>query len=205
VIVVVDYGLGNLGSILNMLERLGIEARLSEGPASIREAHKLILPGVGAFGEGMEQLVARGLVEPLRHKVLEEHAPILGICLGLHLMARHSEEGGRAGLGWLDADVVRFKPPGPGETLKIPHMGWNLVEARKPSPLLRDLPQPARFYFVHAYHVVAERSEDVLLETRHGRPFASALERGNIRGVQFHPEKSHRFGMTLLGNFARHC
>ena len=204
-IVVVDYGMGNLGSILNMLDRIGVPARASDGPESIRAAGKLILPGVGAFDEGMRQLEARGLVEALRRRVVEEGAPIPGICLGLHLMARHSEEGERAGLGWLEAEVVRFKPPGPGETLKIPHMGWNVVEARKPSPLLRELPQPARFYFVHAYHVVADHPEDVLLETRHGGPFAAALERGNLRGVQFHPEKSHRFGMTLLSNFAQHC
>ena len=202
-ITIIDYGMGNLGSIRNMLKKIGQEAEITSDPAAMETATKLILPGVGAFDAGMEQLERRGLVSLLQQRVLQDGVPILGICLGMQLMAHRSAEGARAGLGWLDAEAVRFEP---GEqSLKIPHMGWNLTRPLRSDPLVDDLPAPARFYFVHSYHVCCRNRNDVLLQTTYGIDFVSAFQHGNVRGVQFHPEKSHRFGMQLLRNFAERC
>ena len=198
-ITIVDYGMGNLESIRNMLRRVGVHATITGHPDDIADAEKLLLPGVGSFDAAMAEIEARGLRTVLDHKVMEERVPILGICLGMQLITRGSEEGVLPGLGWVDADVLRF--PSNGE-LKVPHMGWNLVEATRPSPLTAGLADEPRFYFVHSYYVKADRREDVVLTASYGVTFDAALEVGNIRGAQFHPEKSHRFGMQVLANFA---
>ena len=198
-ITIVDYGMGNLESIRNMLRRVGVRAAITGDPGAVGEAEKLLLPGVGSFDAAMREIDARGLREVLDRKALADRVPILGICLGMQLMARGSEEGALPGLGWVDADVLRF-PSDLG--LKVPHMGWNLVTATRPSPLTAGLPEESRFYFVHSYYVRADRREDAVLTAHYGVTFAAAVEAGNIYGAQFHPEKSHRFGMQLLASFA---
>lgn len=199
-ITIVDYQMGNLGSILNMLKKIGQEAQVTADPALIEKADKLVLPGVGAFDAGMDKLERSGLVPLLNRRVLEDRVPTLGICLGMQLMTRSSEEGTSAGLGWIDAEALRFRPA--DTALKVPHMGWNRVMPARPSPLTDELPEEPRFYFVHSFYVRCHDSADVLLTTPFGEPFASAFQRGNVWGVQFHPEKSHKFGMALLRNFA---
>lgn len=184
-----------------MLHRTGVEAEITRDPSKILAARKLILPGVGAFDAGMSALRDLGLLETLNHKARVDRVPILGICLGMQLFARRSEEGVEPGLGWLDAEVVRFKFSSSDTTHRVPHMGWNTVASVRPSALLQGLEPEARFYFVHSFHVQC-RPEDVLTLTTHGYPFPSMVQRENILGVQFHPEKSHRFGMRILSNFA---
>lgn len=198
-ITIVDYGMGNLGSIKNMLKKIGVPSLISSATADIKAAEKLILPGVGAFDNGMKNLAERGLIELLNHKVSVEKTPVLGICLGMQLMSKTSEEGVRSGLGWLNAQTQRFSLP---SSFKIPHMGWNTVAIQKEHPLFIDMPQGLRFYFVHSYHVVCLDSSAVLTQTQYGITFTSAVAQGNVCGVQFHPEKSHKFGMKLLANFA---
>lgn len=200
-IVVVDFSMGNIGSILNMLKKISAAGTISSDPAEIRNADKLILPGVGAFDQGMASLDRLGLIPVLSEKVLQERAPVLGICLGMQLMTNSSEEGKLPGLGWIDAKTVRLRHD-PALNLKVPHMGWNTVSVRKESALFRDMFPEPRFYFVHSYHAVCEDPADVLTVTQHGYEFTSAFQHGNIIGVQFHPEKSHQFGMQLLKNFA---
>ena len=202
-ITIVDYGMGNLGSIRNMLAKIGAPSRIVSDPEQVARAQKLILPGVGAFDAGMESLDRSGLVAVLNERALEARVPTLGICLGMHLMARGSEEGRRTGLGWVDAQVSRFRPS--DVALKVPHMGWNRVSVVRPSPLIEALPEEARFYFVHSYYVSCRKEHDVLLRTNYGVRFDAAFECGNLWGAQFHPEKSHKFGMQLLRNFAERC
>lgn len=204
-IVVVDYGMGNLGSISNMLKKIGVAAVVTSDFPTIEQATKLILPGVGAFDNGMENLHELGLVPVLSQKVLIEKTPMLGICLGMQLLTRYSEEGQRSGLGWIAADTKRFRFEPDATALKVPHMGWNTVRIAKDTCLWTDVSDEPRFYFVHSYHVVCEQESDVLLRTSYGYEFASGFSRDNIAGVQFHPEKSHRFGMQLLKNFAEAC
>jgi imidazole glycerol-phosphate synthase subunit HisH len=202
VIVVVDYGMGNLGSIANMLTRIGATVTISSDPAVIETATKLILPGVGAFENGMRNLGDRGLVPVLHRRVLEQRVPILGLCLGLQLFTRRSEEGTLPGLGWIATDTVRFGGERLGAGMKVPHMGWNLLRPARPHPLFDGLDSDARFYFVHSYHLAAAPDgADTMGTTTYGYEFASAAGRDNIMGVQCHPEKSHRFGMTLFRNF----
>ena len=197
---IIDYGMGNLGSIQNMLKYLGYKSFISDDPEKISEADKLILPGVGAFDNGMENLNSKGLVEILTRRVLREKVPVLGICLGMQLLSKRSGEGTLPGLGWIDAETIRFSFP-EHSGLRIPHMGWNTVTAQKKSPLIEDMPPDARFYFVHSYHVTCRDPSDILLTTSYGLELTSAVERGNIYGVQFHPEKSHKYGMGILRNF----
>jgi glutamine amidotransferase len=200
-IVIVDYGMGNLGSIANMIKKVGGTAKSSADPAEIGQARKLILPGVGAFDAGMTALRDRGLIDVLNRKALEEKVPVLGICLGMQLLSRKSEEGVLPGLGWIPADTRRFQFGGRQSHLRIPHMGWNAVEPRKDAPLFGSPDGPWRFYFVHSYHVCCSDPADVLSTTPYGSPFTSGVARGNILGVQFHPEKSHAFGMRLFRSF----
>jgi glutamine amidotransferase len=198
-IVVVDYGMGNVGSILNMLRKVGTRAEASRSVETIGQAARLILPGVGAFDAGMQSIEERGLRQVLDEKALVEKVPVLGICLGAQLMTSSSEEGNRAGLGWIPGRTVRFS----GDAgLKVPHMGWNRVAAWRDSPLTEALPAELCYYFVHSYYIRAEHEQDVILKTTYGVEFASGIRRDNIYGVQFHPEKSHRFGLTMLKNFA---
>jgi glutamine amidotransferase len=199
-ITVIDYDAGNVGSVVNICRKAGGKATISADPREIAKADKLILPGVGHFGRAMERLRKNGLVDAMNEAVLERRRPVLGICLGMQLLSRHSEEGDAEGLGWIDARTVRFRPE-PGSDLKVPHMGWNAVKIANDDPLLAGLPEEPRFYFVHSFYVDAANGADVMLRTVHGRPFVSAVRHGNIRGTQFHPEKSHRYGLTLIRNF----
>jgi glutamine amidotransferase len=201
-IVIVNYGMGNLGSIANMLKKSGHRSLISGDPDEIDRAEKLIIPGIGAFDMGMANLANLNLLDVLNKKVLEEKVPTLGLCLGLQLFSTASEEGNLPGLGWIDMCSERFKFVDEDAHLKIPHMGWNTIEICGPHPLLDGLDNESRFYFVHSYHQVTAKPELVLARTDYGYPFASILGRENVMGVQFHPEKSHRFGMQLLKNFA---
>ena len=201
-IAIVDYGMGNLGSIANMLKKVGAQSTISSDPQIITAADKLVLPGVGAFDNGMRNLAQRGLVELLNAQVLQHKKPILGLCLGMQLFTRASEEGQLKGLGWINAQTVRFKFDQANADLKIPHMGWNTLRIHRPHPLLADLEADARFYFVHSYHLICNDPESALATTTYGYDFASVVAQDNILGAQFHPEKSHKFGMKLLKNFA---
>jgi imidazole glycerol-phosphate synthase subunit HisH len=200
-LVIVDYGMGNLASIGNMLKKAGHASLISSSPEDIGKATRLILPGVGAFDNGMQHLAQYGLLEPLHRKVIEERTPLLGICLGMQLLAQSSEEGKLPGLGWIEGEVVRFRQAG----LKVPHMGWNEAGFRKESPLAEAMPEDSRFYFVHSYYFRPRHNSDILASTHYGSEFTSMVQRHNITGVQFHPEKSHKFGMQLLKNFVERC
>jgi glutamine amidotransferase len=203
VIVVIDCGLGNVGSILNMLRRIGAPAVVSADPHAIRTADMLVLPGVGAFDTGMRSLQRTGCIDLLAQRVLEHQVPILGICLGMQLFTRGSEEGSLPGLGWLRADTVRFRTQGDADQLRVPHMGWNSVQVKSTAGLFRDSPPDPRFYFVHSYYVVCDDPTDVAACAHYGVDFVAAVEHGNILATQFHPEKSHNFGMRVLENFVR--
>jgi glutamine amidotransferase len=197
---VIDYGLGNLRSICAALERLDAPFERTSDPDRIRAADALIIPGVGAFQDGMRNLGALGLIDVLSSLVLEERRPVLGICLGFQLMSREGFEFGRAeGLGWLDARVVRMEPA-PG--LRIPHVGWNDCLQQKPTALFADVPADALFYFTHSYVVECHEAADVIATSDHGRSFVAAVQREHIYGTQFHPEKSQSHGLTVLKNFA---
>lgn len=199
-ITIVDYGMGNLGSILNMFRRIGAHAVVTGDPERVRAAQKVLLPGVGAFDAAMTRIEASGLREVLDQKALVDKVPVLGICLGMQLLTRGSEEGEIPGLGWIDAQTRRF-PARPG--LKVPHMGWNVAAPANGSVLTQDLPEDSRFYFVHSYYVDVDDPACSIMRTTHGVTFDSAVQRDNVFGAQFHPEKSHKFGMKLLQNFAR--
>ena len=200
-ITIVNYGLGNLGSIQNMLKKVGAtDVMIADSPAQLEHASKIILPGVGAFDSGMGHLLAGKWIDMLNTRVLEEKIPVLGICLGMQLMTNSSEEGNMPGLGWIDAEVIKFRFE-KKTRLKVPHMGWNIVKQAKPSSLISSPEEEKRFYFVHSYYVKTRNDSDALLYSEYGQNFVSAFERNNILGVQFHPEKSHRFGMALLRNF----
>jgi glutamine amidotransferase len=199
-ITIIDYKTGNLGSIQNILKRIGEDSVITSDKDIIGKATKIILPGVGAFDTGMRNLLELDLVDILNKKVIAEKIPVLGICLGMQLLSNGSEEGSLAGLGWIDAETLRFRFRDTVE-YKIPHMGWNFIRQHKDSKLFADMYSDARFYFVHSYFFRANIEKDVLLSTTYEIEFTSAVEKGNILGVQFHPEKSHKFGMKLLKNF----
>lgn len=202
-IVIVDYGAGNVASIRNMLRKSGHDATISSRPEDVLSAAKLILPGVGHFDHGMRELHERNLVGPLSEQVLQRHVPILGICLGVQLFARRSDEGVLPGLGWIDADVRRFEVARMGPELRIPHMGWADVDIVSTHRLFADLPAAPRYYFVHSFHLVCDRESDVAVRATHGYSFAAGVAHENVCGVQFHPEKSHAYGLKLLQNFAQ--
>jgi imidazole glycerol-phosphate synthase subunit HisH len=201
-IAIVDYGMGNLGSILNMLKRIGAPATITSDPDTIASAEKLILPGVGAFDRAMERLNALELVPVLNRMVVERRTPILGICLGMQLLTKGSEEGDLPGLGWIDAQTLRFEFA-PEAALRVPHMGWNGIAMRQPTAILEDMYADPRFYFVHSFYVRCRNETDVIATARYGSDFDAVIGRDNIVGTQFHPEKSHKFGLKLLGNFAK--
>jgi len=197
-ILILDYGLGNLGSIRNMLDHLNLECLISAERKDLEKAEKLILPGVGSFDTAIERIQGTpGLKELLDHKALVEKIPVLGICLGMQLLTNGSEEGQLPGLGWIPAATKRF----PANGLKIPHMGWNLVRPTGDHPLTRGFADEIRFYFVHSYYVEVADPAHSLFKCHYGLDFDAAVGRDNIFGVQFHPEKSHRFGKQLLKNF----
>lgn len=197
---IVDYGMGNLGSMLNMLKRIGVEARIEADPIKLSDSSKLILPGVGAFDAAMSRISGvPGLRSLLDNKVLVERVPVLGVCLGMQLLTDGSDEGELPGFGWIPASTRRI-PKSP--QLKVPHMGWNVARPTVSSRLTAGIDTESRYYFVHSYAVHVKDPEHSLMRTYYGLGFDSAIGRDNIYGVQFHPEKSHRFGMQLLKNFA---
>jgi len=197
-IVIVDYGLGNVGAVANMLRKVGARARISASVADIDSADKLILPGVGHFDSGMARLHASGLVPMLTEQVLGKRKPVLGICLGMQMMTRGSEEGSRPGLGWVDAFTHRFPDL---DGLRVPHMGWNTVQPKSRARLFAQNGEEERFYFVHSYFVKTADPGHVAATCGHGIDFVAAFQVDHIFGVQFHPEKSHLFGMGLLKRF----
>ena len=204
-ITIIDYGVGNLHSIKNMLKKIGTEAIISSLPADIDSAEKLILPGVGAFDYGMQQIQESGFLGNLRQKVIQNKTPLLGVCLGAQLLLEGSAEGMPVpGLGWIKGKVVKFDQGRIPGNFKIPHMGWNDVQLKKESRLFYGMYPDQRFYFVHSYHMACAEEEDVLAESNYSYNFVSAVERGNVLGVQFHPEKSHKFGMKLYENFIKY-
>lgn len=202
-ITIIDYGAGNIGSIQNMIRKIGGQAIVSSKEEDIYNAEKLILPGVGSFDYGMRQLNDSGLIASLNKKVIEDKTPILGICLGVQLFTKGSEEGALKGLSWFDAETIKFNLP-IEKKLKVPHMGWNEIDIKKKSKLFTDMYEDPRFYFVHTYHLKSNSPSDILTESTYGYNFVSSLEKDNIVGVQFHPEKSHKFGMKILSNFIQY-
>lgn len=200
-IVIVDYGAGNLGSIYNMLRKLGVEGKVSSDKNDVLQAGKLILPGVGSFDYGMSRLEELDLINPLNQRVIEDKIPILGVCLGAQLFCKNSEEGSKLGLGWFDANVLRFPAEIDKIKLRVPHMGWDLARPVRESKLFEQMPDESRFYFVHSYYIHSNDDSEVLAVSKYGLPFHSALGKNNIVGVQFHPEKSHKFGKLIYKNF----
>lgn len=198
---IINYNLGNPKSIKNMLSYLGYDAIITDDLNVMRSADRLILPGVGHFQHGMEQLQQLGLVEVLKQEVLVNKKPILGICLGMQLLTKHSEEGNLAGLDFINAQTKKFELQ--DKTLKVPHMGWNTVCFKKESKLFQQVSANPRYYFVHSYYVDCANQEDILCTTNYGEDFVSGFQHNNIFGLQFHPEKSHKFGMELLANFCK--
>ncbi len=199
-IIVIDYGMGNIGSICNMLKYIGARAIVTSDKLLIERAKKLILPGVGHFDKAMSNIKALDLMEVINYKALEEKVPILGICLGMQLMCNSSEEGAEPGLSLIDATVNKFVISSQSN-LKVPHMGWNTIKIAKESPILYGVDNDSRFYFVHSYYVKCNQDSNVLTYTTYGHDFVSAFIDENIIGVQFHPEKSHKFGINLFKNF----
>lgn len=199
-VVIIDYAMGNVFSIEKRLKKMNCEVVVSSEKEAIQAADKLILPGVGHFAKAMEMLHSLDLVSVLNEEVLQKKKPILGICLGMQLLAKSSEEGNASGLGWIDGTVKRFSIT---DTIrhKVPHTGWNAVEPQKDSVLLTDMPASNEFYFVHSYYFSCNDASDVWLSTNHELDFTSAVQKNNIFGVQFHPEKSHETGFKLLQNF----
>lgn len=198
-VVIIDYGMGNLGSISNMLKYIGADSMITSDHNIIENAEKIILPGVGHFDRAMNNINELKLIEILRKKSLVDKVPFLGICLGMQLMCRHSEEGNKDGLGLIKADVINFNLD---REYKVPHMGWNLIEPNNENKILENLDSKSRFYFVHSYFVKADDESNVLTYTNYGHKFASGITNNeNIFGVQFHPEKSHKYGVTLFKNF----
>lgn len=199
-IVIIDYGMGNLLSVYNKYHRLGIECMISSNIYAIEIATKLILPGVGHYKYGMDKLKQLNLIDILQKKVMKEKTPILGICLGVQLFASYSEEGKCKGLGWIDAEVVRFKVSDP-HRYKVPHMGWNTVRVTNPNTLDAHINDADQFYFVHSYHLKCNNPSDTWMTTSYDYEFVSAINSHNIYGTQFHPEKSHDAGISLIKEF----
>lgn len=202
-ITIIDYGTGNLRSVQNMLRNLGVDSLITGKPDDIEAASKIILPGVGHFDFGMINLAKRKLVDVLNFKVLEQHTPTLGICLGAQLLTRGSDEGDQPGLGWIDADTVAFDSSKMDDALRVPHMGWADTSFKQGHQLFKGVEDLPRFYYVHSFHINCDNKNDELCHAVHGYRFVAGVARHNVMGVQFHPEKSHRFGKTILRNFAR--
>lgn len=200
-VVIIDCGLGNVGSIQNLVKKIGGQAVIASEPEAIRHAERLVLPGVGAFDVGMANLRERGWLPVLQQRVVRDQVPILGICLGMQLFTSRSEEGREPGLGWIDAQTVRFHFSPPLDHLRVPHMGWNEVVFRDGTPFSELNQLAPRFYFVHSYHVVCRDAAQELAGAQYGMPFTAAILKGNILGTQFHPEKSHRYGAEFFRRF----
>ena len=202
-ITIVDYGLGNVRALMNVFKRLNIDAATASTAAELSTATKVILPGVGHFDHAMERLDASGMRPALDELALDKRVPVLGICVGMQILAKSSEEGRCAGLGWIDGRVRKFFSSQATAELPLPHMGWNDVQPTTTGGLFNQLDTDARFYFLHSFYVECAKPGDRLAVTFYGSEFSAAVRSENIFGVQFHPEKSHRFGTRLLENFAR--
>lgn len=201
-IAIVNYGSGNIQAIANIYGRLNVPFRIASQPEDLSGAEKVLLPGVGAFDQAVSELNRSGMRRALDVLVLEDRRPVLGICVGMQLLARRSDEGTAEGLGWIDAEVRRFEQDRFHSPAALPHMGWNTVEPTVRHPLFRDVNLESGYYFLHSYYVQCQHDEDVLAVTEYGGPFTSVVHRNNVFGVQFHPEKSHQSGIQLLKNFA---
>jgi glutamine amidotransferase len=198
-ILILDYGIGNLGSIHNMLKKIGVDSIVSSNHDDIKHSSKIILPGVGAFDLAMTELMRQNLLDPLNEAVFIKKKLILGICLGAQILGLASEEGELPGLGWIDMQIKRFT----NKSLRVPHMGWNAVTPTKDSILFKkSSAEEMKFYFVHSYFMECKNKENIIAETMYGENFTCAVQKDNILGVQFHPEKSHKYGFQLLSNFA---
>jgi glutamine amidotransferase len=202
-VAIIDYALGNLGSIANMLKVIGEKSIITDDKAKIEQAERIILPGVGSYDAGMKNLRDRDLVDFIKVQA-EKGKPILGICLGMQILGRKSEEGKMEGLGLIPFDNVRFNIS-EDMALKVPHMGWDIVDFKQNVPLLEGIENRQRYYFVHSFHAVCDDINNVMMTCDYGYEFAAAVCKENIYGVQFHPEKSHDFGMKLLENFVWRC
>ena len=200
-ITIVDYGMGNLGSVFNMFKKIGVSSKITSDLEEIKAAQKLLLPGVGSFDKAMQKINSSGIREILDQKVLVEKTPILGICLGMQLLTNRSDEGQEKGLGYISASAKKFVFS--NKKMKVPHMGWNVVSKTTESQLTTDFQEESRFYFVHSYYVEVEHQKNSILKTNYGLEFDSAIQNENIYGAQFHPEKSHKFGMKLFENFSK--
>jgi glutamine amidotransferase len=201
-ITILDYGVGNLTAIANVYRTLGVEFQLARTVDELSDADRLILPGVGAFDTAMVLLEKSGMLGRLHQLAIEEKVPILGICVGMQMLAERSEEGSRAGLGWIHGNVRKFPPENRGRRTILPHMGWNDVRPLSHSPLLTGLEENARFYFLHSYYFDCSSKENILAVSDYDIEFCSIVREGNIYGAQFHPEKSHQCGVQLLKNFS---
>lgn len=201
-IAIIDYGLGNIQAFVNIYHRLNVPVQVAGCVEELDDASRLILPGVGSFDWAMSRLNESGMRDRIENLVHNEQLPILGVCVGMQMMARRSEEGVKDGLGWIDAEVKRFDEQGADGKLYLPHMGWNDIMPRDREGLFRKLEDKPRYYFLHSYYFAPAKDEVVLAETDYTGRFASAIRSGNIYGVQFHPEKSHEWGIQLLKNFA---
>ena len=198
---IVDYGLGNILAFQNMYKRLNVEVAVAKSAADLAGATRVILPGVGAFDHAMELLDKSGMRSILTELVMEKKLPVIGICVGMQILANGSDEGSRPGLGWIDGRVRNFSTLA-AQNLLVPHMGWNDVNPREGNRLFKNLERDARFYFLHSFYFDCSNAEDVAAQANYGIDFSCAIRRDNIHGVQFHPEKSHHFGAQLLKNFA---
>jgi len=202
-ITIVDYGLGNIKAFVNVYKRLNIPIRIARESIDLKNATHIILPGVGAFDYAMAKLNASGMREELEKQVIINKIPILGVCVGMQILGKSSEEGNSVGLGWIDGEVKRLDTKLIPYKTKLPHMGWNTVSIFKESKLFYNIINNSRFYFLHSYYFYCYNNEDIVNTTKYGIDFASAILHENIYGVQFHPEKSHSNGIRLLQNFAR--
>jgi glutamine amidotransferase len=202
-ITIVNYGSGNIKAIGNIYERLRIPFKIANEPEEIKNAEKILLPGVGAFDETISMLDESGFRLILDHAVLINKIPVLGICVGMQVLAKKSEEGSLPGLGWIDGEVKKIDKSLLLNKPKLPHLGWNTIKIERKSPLFNEINEDDGFYFLHSYHFQCNSKEDILTTTFYGGEFASSVNKNNIYGVQFHPEKSHQNGIQLLKNFAQ--
>ncbi len=200
-ITIIDYGLGNIRAFYTVFEQLKMKVKIASTPDALKEATKLILPGVGAFDYAMQKLNESGMRELVEEKVLVQKMPVLGVCVGMQMLANSSDEGVLPGLGWIDGRVKRFEPS-TSPQIQLPHMGWNTILPQNNSPLLKGIAPDSRFYFLHSYYFENSTTAHRIAETIYGVSFCSAVQHENIFGVQFHPEKSHSNGVQLLRNFA---
>ena len=202
-ITIIDYGVGNINAFVNVYKRVNVPVKIAKTAADLEDAQKLILPGVGHFDHAMTQLINSGMREKLDELVLVKKVPVIGICVGMQMMGKDSDEGAMPGLGWINASVKKFDETKIKQVTRLPHMGWNDVSPVKINPLFDALEKEALFYFLHSYYFQCNSAADILATSEYGGLFTCAAHHENIYGIQFHPEKSHSYGETLLHNFAK--